>query len=82
MSQMDATEAKRAWSATLDRVRHRGERIVLRRHGKSAAALVPVEDLELIEAIEDRMDLEAARRALREGGKNIPWEKVKARLGL
>jgi len=35
-----------------------------------------------LEAEEDRLDLEAARRSLAEPGENIPWEKVKSDLGL
>lgn len=34
------------------------------------------------EAEEDRLDVEAARRGLAEPGENVPWEKVKADLGL
>ena len=40
-------------------------------------ALTPEE----IEEIEDRIDLEAAREALKEPG-SIPWEKIKAAMGL
>jgi len=57
------------------------ERIVLERRGKDVAALVSLEDLELLEELENRMDLEAARAALKEPG-TIPWETVKKRLGL
>ena len=39
------------------RVAYKGERIVLERHGKDVAALVSVEDLELLEELEDRTDL-------------------------
>ena len=47
------------------------------------AALVPVEDLTLIRELEDRIDLEDARKALAEAkGKLIPWETVKRELGL
>jgi prevent-host-death family protein len=81
MDRLDATEAKNTWSETLDRVRHHGDRIVLRRHGKDAAALVPMEDLELIEALEDKLDLEAARKIVASGEKLIPWETVKRSLG-
>jgi prevent-host-death family protein len=59
----------------LNRVRYQGERVVVERRGKGVAALVPVEDLELLQALEDRIDLAAARKALREPGR-IPWEKV------
>jgi hypothetical protein len=57
-----------------------GERIVLRRRGKDVAVLVPVEDLKLLEEIEDRIDIEEAKKALKEKGK-IPWTKLKKKLG-
>jgi hypothetical protein len=60
---------------------YQGERIVLERHGKDVVAMVPVEDLKLLEGLEDRMDLEEARERLKEPGR-IPWKKIKARLGL
>jgi hypothetical protein len=40
-----------------------------------------VEDLELLEALENRTDLAAARKALKEPGRRS-WEKVKAEIGL
>ena len=51
------------------------------------AALVPIEDMDLIEKleeIEDRQDLEDARAILKEIEKEgtIPWETVKKDLGL
>ena len=61
-------------------------RVVLTRRGRPVAALVPIEDLEFLEAIEDRLDTEEFRRAKQEfersGEPAIPWEKVKAELGL
>ena len=35
-----------------------------------------------IEAREDEADVKAAREALAEGGEPIPWEGIKAQLGL
>jgi hypothetical protein len=50
------------------------------------AAIVPAEDLALLEAMEDRIDADDARKALAEmkakGKKPIPLSKVKKRLGL
>lgn len=70
----------------LNRVAYQGERIVLERRGKGVAVLVSMEDLALLEALEDREDAKAARKALaemkRKGGKGIPWEQAKAELGL
>ena len=81
MTRLDATKARDEFSDTLNRVAYTGERIVLRRRGKDIAAIVSVEDLKLLEGLEDRLDLEAARKALREKG-SIPWKKLKAELGL
>ncbi len=58
------------------------ERIVLTRRGKGVAALVPMEDLEILEKIEDHLDYEAAAEALKEEGEAIPWDEVKRTLGL
>jgi antitoxin (DNA-binding transcriptional repressor) of toxin-antitoxin stability system len=61
-----------------------GERFLLLRHNKGVAAIVSVEDLALLQAIEDRRDRVAARLALQDAETNgtVPWEQVKAELGL
>ena len=78
---MTVSKAREDLADTVNRVAYAGERVRLTRRGKVVAAIIPAEDLALLEALEDRVDLEAARRALRER-RSIPWEKVKAELGL
>jgi prevent-host-death family protein len=63
-----------------NRVSLRGERLVVERRGKNLFALVPVEDLEALERLEDKLDLEAIRAARNEPSK--PWAEVKKALGL
>ena len=86
MTRLPVSKACEDFSATLSRVTEKGERIVLHRGGKNIAALIPVEDLTFLEELEDRLDAEEFRAAKeeweREGRKTIPWEKVKADLGL
>lgn len=84
MARLDATRVRREWAETLDRVAHRGERIAVLRHGKTSAALVSAEDLELLERLEDRIDLEEARASLREAekGGTTSWAQVKKAAGL
>lgn len=82
LTRLSTTKARGAFSDIINRVSYGGERIVLERRGKDVVAMVPVEDLNLIEELEDRMDLAEAMRRLREEPETIPWEKVKARLGL
>lgn len=78
------SEARGEFSDLVNRAAYRHERVLLTRHGKAIAAIVPADDLELLEALEDRDDLEAARAALAdpENAEPIPWEQVKADLGL
>jgi prevent-host-death family protein len=80
------TDIRDNMADSLNRVAYGGERVILERRGKGVAALVSMEDLALLEAIEDRADVKAARRAIaemkRKGRKPIPWDKLKAQLRL
>jgi prevent-host-death family protein len=86
MTKLAASQARDAFSDTLNRVAYGGERIVLRRRGKDLAAIVPIEDLKLIQRTEDEIDQREAKKALsdmkRRGLKPIPYEQVRKRLGL
>jgi prevent-host-death family protein len=86
MTRLAASRAREDFSDTLNRVAYGGERIVLRRRGRDLAAIVPMEDLALIEKIEDETDVREARNALarmrRAGKKPVPLEKLKRDLGL
>jgi len=74
------SEAREHLADLGNRVSLRGERLVVERRGKVLFALVPVEDLELLERIEDRLDLDVLRVAKDEASK--PWAEVKKALGL
>lgn len=81
MSRISITEARRTLSDTVSRVSFGGERIILDRNGKDVAALISVEDLELLELLEDRLDIEAAREALLDD-EFIDWDDLKKESGL
>jgi len=81
MTHMAASKLRQNLSDTLNQVAYGKERVVLRRRGKDLAAVVPIEDLVLLEQMEDRLDLEAARKALKEKG-TVSWSKLKTDLGL
>jgi antitoxin Phd len=81
MSDMTATDARERFSEAL--AASSREPVFITRHGKRVAALVTTEFYDrAIEALEDAEDLAAARAALDEDGPSIPWEVVKADLGL
>ncbi|MFH1595044.1 MAG: type II toxin-antitoxin system Phd/YefM family antitoxin [Pseudomonadota bacterium] len=81
MSKVSTVEARERFSDIINRAAFGKERVVLTRRGKELAAVVPIEDMRLLEELENYMDVEAARQALKEEG-TIPWEQVKAELGL
>jgi prevent-host-death family protein len=82
MTRIPASEARLQFAEVVNKVAFGGERVVLHRHGKDVAALVPMEDLQLLQQLENRMDLELARAALAEKAPRIPWKKLKRELGL
>lgn len=77
-----ASSVRGDFAETINQVAYRGHRVVLHRRGRDVVAIVPMADLELLEAIEDRIDLDAARKSLKGRGRNIPLKKIKAELGL
>jgi prevent-host-death family protein len=52
----------------INRVAYGGERVVLNRRAKGVAAVVSMEDLKLLEELEDRADVKAAKKARKEKG--------------
>ena len=84
MATLSTVKARENFSDLVNRSAYGKERVVLTRRGKGIAAVVPIEDLNLLEAIEDRLDLEDIEKALAdpENKRAIPWDKVKKDLGL
>ena len=83
MYAVDTVTARKHFSDTVNRATYGKERVALTRRGKPVAFIISVEDAEYLEALEDRMDLEDARKALAEfrasGEKLIPFEEVLAK---
>ncbi|NGX63550.1 MAG: hypothetical protein KR126chlam6_00962 [Candidatus Anoxychlamydiales bacterium] len=84
MTGIPLSEARSQLPDIVNKVAYGNKHIILTRRGKKVAAIVSIEELELIEAIEDRIDLEDARKAIKDIQKqgSISWKKVKAELGL
>jgi prevent-host-death family protein len=81
MTVLSITEARGHLSDYADRVASKGERICVKRNGKPAFAMVSVEDMKLLEAIEDLIDVEEAEKAIRRN-KFTSWKQAKKELGL
>jgi prevent-host-death family protein len=79
-------EARERFAELVNRAAFGKERILLTRRGKPLAVVVPVADLEHLEALEEAEDVRAATEvkveAARTGEKPRAWRKVKEDLGL
>jgi prevent-host-death family protein len=63
---LDATTARDEFADMLNRAAYGKERVVLTRRGRELAAVVPIEDVRLLEELEARLELQDARAALAE----------------
>jgi prevent-host-death family protein len=81
---VEITELRSSLSETINQVAYGKERVIITRHGKAVAVLVPIEDALFLEELEDRVDLETARAAMKaaEAEETVPWKQIKEGLGL
>jgi len=82
-----ASTARSDFKGTLNRVVRNRERLIITRHNDEEVAVIPVEDLYLLEELErraeDAIDGEAARRILTDPNEGREsWDGLKEELGL
>jgi prevent-host-death family protein len=82
MTKISTAEARNEFAEVINRASFGKERFVLTRRGKELAAIVPVEDLALLEKLEDQMDIEAAKAALAESDERVSYQDLRRELGL
>lgn len=86
-SSFAVSEARQQLAAIIDRARAEHAPVYLARRGRRVAAVIDADDLdEILQLAEDMTDIRAAEAARNEmrttGATPIPWELVKADLGL
>jgi prevent-host-death family protein len=84
MDSVNTTEAREKLADVINRVAYAKDRVRITRRGKQVAAVIPIEDLEILEHMENQVDIREAKKALAEARKHgtIPWDEVKRDLGL
>lgn len=84
MDDITAADARKQWADLLNRVAYGGERVIVTRHGKQLAALVPVEDLRLIDRMRSLLRRRDVRAALKETDAlgSVAWEALRSELDL
>lgn len=66
MNNLSASEAYANFQEVINRSENLGERIIIEKEGKPAVAIINIQDLEKLEAIEDALDSAALSRAVKE----------------
>ena len=79
---ISTAEARKNFADIVNKVAYGKEPIVLTRRGHEVAALVSIDELELLRQIEDYIDIEDAKKTLAEPGDNVSAKEVWKQLGL
>jgi len=82
MTTLQVSKARDRFSEIVNRVIFGRERIAVQRRDKRRAVLISEEDAELLEWLEDQIDLDAARKAIKGRNKAVDWEDFKKELGV
>lgn len=84
VSAVTVADARSGLAELLNRVAYGKERLVITRHGREVAALVPIEDLQLANRLRKFVARKDVARALADldAGKSSSWATLREELGL
>ena len=84
MFRIAASEARKGFADLINRAGYAGERVILEKHGREVAAVVPIVDLIMLELMENQFDITDTRasvtEALKQGATSLG--DLRAELGL
>ena len=79
---ISTADARKNFADIVNKVAYGKEPIVLTRRGQEIAALISMDELELLQQIEDHIDIEDAKKALAKPGKNVSASEFWKKLGI
>jgi prevent-host-death family protein len=84
MGSIKTVDARNQFADVVNRAAYGKERIVLTKHNREVAAVVPIEDLRLLQELEEHIDVEEALKSLAEARAKgtTSWDDLKAELGI
>ncbi len=84
MLRIAASEARRGFAELINRAGYAGERVILEKHGREVAAVVPIVDLIMLELLENQLDIADTRTSITEALKQgtTSLDDLRAELGL
>ncbi len=82
---ISTVEARNRFSEVINRAAFGKQRIILTRRGKDLVAVVPLEDVELLESLADQLDIklaDAVKKNIEAGEPTIPLDEVAKAWGI
>lgn len=79
---ISTADARKNFADIVNKVAYSKEPVILTRRGRGIAALISIDELELLQQIENYIDIEDAKKALNEPGDNIQAREFWKQLGL
>ena len=79
MITMPLSEVRQRLTKVINSVAYRGQRVLVKSHGRGKVVIVSLDDAAFLESIENQIDVVAAKKALKEG-KFHCWDDVKNEL--
>ena len=81
MTTLSLTKVRDELTEVVNSVAYTGDRVLVKSHGRPKVVIISLDDAALLESIEDKIDIEAAKKAIKEG-KFHSWDDVKDELGV
>jgi prevent-host-death family protein len=83
-TKMTTLDAKEKFTELLNHIAHSKERVILTRRGKELVAIISLEDLQFLESVQDKNDLQEAINAYKEAknSTSVTLESLKEDLGI
>ncbi len=75
-------DARKNFADIVNKVAYGKEPVILTRRGQEIAALISIDELQLLQKIEDHIDIEDAKKALEEPDENLSAEDFWKQLGI
>ena len=82
MDSINETQARANLQSLISRAEYKGERILIQRHGKPVVAIIGLEDLRRLEALDDAVDSAELRQAVEENDGFTTLEEINQARGV
>ena len=79
MISLPLTKVRQRLTEVINSVAYKGQRVLVKAHGRGKVVIVSLDDAAFLESIENQIDVVAAKKALNEG-KFHSWDEVKDKL--